>query len=564
MQFLRGTLVGCLLLFSGATPAAWAQTSHPWEVVELAFEAKRDYTNSYIQGFPEGAAPLAQAAFTGVNGAARNLRYTTAFFWDGTNTWKTRFAPPAAGEWTWTTTSTDPGLNGIKGKLSVVDWTEPDKQANPTRRGFIRVHGNGERQGRYFEYADGTPFLWVGDTWWNWSKRGIRLSTFQKLADDRAAKGFTLGQLFFAGNSGLLDRTFNAPDLEQIRKVEEMILYANSKGLTVWIHPWWSRERMNERISVEQMRRWWRYVIARLGAYNVIWVLAGEYNMNNYGGFGLPFWKDLGAMIKHEDPYHRIVGAHPTPPAWGGGADAPQWSTGEVIHQEPWLDYNQSQVGHGRWRNEMIPLVIAADYSRQPAKPTVVTEPWYEFIEGNPAASDIRFGAWSAILSGAAGHSYGGGHVWWAHVPEAPTSQGAWPLEKSFETNTLEYAGARSMSFLAKFLKGIPWWKLEPHPELVSDYPAPFCGADPGQLYVIYLRYGGALKVDLRPSTAEDVFHYTWFDLEQSKERTSGKVKGGGIRELRAPEDYPGNLQFKDWLLHIRRAEVSERGLSSH
>ena len=39
---------------------------------------------------------------------------------------------------------------------------------------------------------------------------------------------------------------------------------------------------------------------------------------------------------------------------------------------------------------------------------------------------------------GAAGHSYGGGHVWWAHRPESPADQGSWPLEKSFETNTLD------------------------------------------------------------------------------------------------------------------------------
>jgi len=136
----------------------------------------------------------------------------------------------------------------------------------------------------------------------------------------------------------------------------------------------------------------------------------------------------------------------------------------EVLHQEPWLDYNQSQVGHGRWRNEMIPIVIATDYARQPAKPTVVTEPWYEFIEGNPSGMEIRYGAWSAMLSGAAGHSYGGGHVWWAHVPESPARQGSWPLEKSFATNTLDLPrGARSMSFLAKFLGSIPWWKMEPH-----------------------------------------------------------------------------------------------------
>jgi hypothetical protein len=74
-----------------------------------------------------------------------------------------------------------------------------------------------------------------------------------------------VGQIFFAGNNRLLNRTYNSPNLEQIRKVEEMIAYANSKRITVWIHPWWSRQRLNERVSEEQMRRWWRYVIARLG-----------------------------------------------------------------------------------------------------------------------------------------------------------------------------------------------------------------------------------------------------------------------------------------------------------
>lgn len=553
MQTPIATLLASLFFLSAASWVSADSPTRTWEIVEVTLPASSDYTNAYVQGFPDGAAPLARATFAGKSGPAQNHSYTTALFWDGGNTWKARFAPPASGQWAWSTTSSDAELNGRNGEFSVVDWTEAEKEANATRRGFVRVHRDGDRVGRYFEHADSTPFLWVGDTWWNWTKRGIQFSSFQKLADDRAAKGFTVGQLFFAGNSGLLNRDFDLPNLEQIRKVEEMIAYANSKGLTVWIHPWWSRERLNERISPEKMRRWWRYVIARLGAHHVTWVLAGEYNMNNYGGFGLPFWKELGALVKREDPHHRMVSAHPTPPGWGGGADAPQWSTGEVLHQDSWLDYNQSQVGHGRWRNEMIPLVIATDYGRRPAKPTVVTEPWYEFIEGNPTGQEIRYGAWSAILTGAAGHSYGGGHIWWAHLPESPTSQGSWPLDKNFETNTLDYPGARSMGFIARFLKSIPWWKLEPHPELVSEYPAPFCAAVPGSRYVSYLRYGGRLKLDLRPSTEAETFHFTWYDLEGGKDRSSGQVKGGALREFHAPEDYPGNQQFKDWLLHVYR-----------
>ena len=35
-------------------------------------------------------------------------------------------------------------------------------QENPSRRGMIRASANGHA----FEYADGTPFFLLGDTWW--------------------------------------------------------------------------------------------------------------------------------------------------------------------------------------------------------------------------------------------------------------------------------------------------------------------------------------------------------------------------------------------------------------
>ncbi len=231
--------------------AVQAQATHPWEVVEMTFEARREYSNAYMDGLPDRGTPLAQATFTGTSGAARGMRHTLALFWDGGKAWKVRFAPPAAGEWTWSTASADPGFDAAAGRIQVEEWTEAEKQANPARHGFIRVRQNEPRAGRYFEYADGTPFLWIGDTWWNWTKRGIQFTSFKKLADDRSAKGFTVGQIFFAGNNGLLNRTYDSPNLEQIRKVEEMIAYANSKGIIVWIHPWWSRQRLNERVSEE-------------------------------------------------------------------------------------------------------------------------------------------------------------------------------------------------------------------------------------------------------------------------------------------------------------------------
>ncbi len=531
-----------------------------WEVFEIALTARNKSANPYNEiSVNSGDNDLLKAVFTGTSGDAKGKSITVAGFWYNGKTWKVRFAAPESGTWEYKTVSRDRGLNNSKGKITVVEWSAEEKAANPTRRGLVQVMKTGPQAGHYFQYADGTPFLWVADTWWNWTQKRIKFATFKTLVDDRAAKGFTIGQLFVPGNgwggesSSVLDNTYTVLDTAHMRKVEEMIAYANSKGITVWVHGWWARKRLNETAGEEKMKRWWKYLVDRLGAYNVIWVVGGEYNLYNYGDLGLPFWKELGKFIKDEDPYDRIVSAHNTPPGWEGGADAPQWSTAEVLHDETWLDYNQSQVGHGRWYNEMIPDVVAEAYAKKPAKPIAVTEPWYEFVEGNPTGLDIRLGAWGAMMSGAAGHTYGGGHVWLAHVPESPAGGGPWPLEKSFDVNTLDYAGAMSMSHFASFFKEVPWWTMAPHPELLYEYPDKYAIADPGKEYVVYLRWGGSVKVDLKPSTENDDFEFRWFNPGTGEFRNPRTVKGGDVRYFASPGGYPGVLHYQDWVLHIKK-----------
>lgn len=547
----------CILLLSSGR-AQKASSLHEWEVFEMSYTTKGQMPYPYVEGLKDGVKPYLMAEFSGTSGEASGKTYQIPGFWDGDAKWTIRFSPPFAGEWHYVTKSADRWLNNKTGRLTVSAWTEKEKIENPTRRGVIQVAKTGDRPGRYFTYNDGTPFLWVGDTWWNWTKDDIHFESFKKLADTRSDQHFTLGQLFFAGNgwgpsSSLLDNAmYKIPDLEQIHKVEEMIRYANQKGITVWIHAWWSREKINESIGAENMKRWWRYVVHRLQAYNVIWVLAGEYNMYQYGGLGLNFWNELGTLIKSEDPFDRITSAHPTPPGWDGGADAPQWSTAEVIHNQEWLDYNQSQPGHGKWRNELIPEIVTYAYQQEPPKPVVITEPWYEFIEGNPTSMDIRFGAWSAFLSGAAGHSYGGGHIWRTHLPESPAGVGAWPMDTSFTVNTMLYKGAVSISFFSEFLNGMKWWELEPHPEFVLENPSHFCSANPGKQYLIYLRYGGSVKVNLQDARGESM-QFNWIDLTNGKTVKQGKLRGGQISDLSPPEDYPGVLKYKDWLLYIFR-----------
>lgn len=537
-----------------------AVTIHQWEVYTVSFRSTEVRSNPYKEIPAHGDGDLLKVVFTGTGGEAMNKKMTLVGFWDGGSEWRVNFASPFTGIWQYLTISADKSLNGKKGKLEVIAWKDELKDSVPTRHGLIRVRKAGDNAGHYFEYSDGHPFLWIGDTWWNWTDRRIQPGSFRKLVDNRSEKGFNVGQLFVPGNgwgieSSMLDETYTILDTEHVRRVEEMIKYANSKGITVWIHGWWSRPHMNTTVGAENMYRWWRYLIHRFGAYNVIWVLAGEYNMNNYGGLGLDFWKDLGRLLKKEDPYERIVSLHSTPPFWEGGAEAPQWATGTVLHNEPWLDYNQSQVGHGKFANEMIPSIVIEEYNRKPPKPIVVTEPWYEFIEGNPAAMDIRFAAWSAILSGSAGHTYGGGHVWLASVPEAPAGDGDWPIEKGFERTTYDYEGAMSMKYLAGFFRSAEWWNMAPHPELVLEYPQPFCLAFPGVEYIVYLRYAGVCKIKLDESGPAKEYSVKWFNPANGQYGEPKIIRASGIVEFSCPESFPAVPGYHDWVVQIKRVK---------
>ncbi len=85
-------------------------------------------------------------------------------FWNGGNIFKIRFVATKPGHWQWITRSNQPddkGLNGHTDQLIAIDWTEKEKMENPNRRGFIRASQNGHA----LQYADGTPFFMVGDTW---------------------------------------------------------------------------------------------------------------------------------------------------------------------------------------------------------------------------------------------------------------------------------------------------------------------------------------------------------------------------------------------------------------
>jgi len=144
--------------------------AHVWDAQEVTFQSTREYPNPYAD----------VVCWIDLEGPSFSRRVYG--FWDGGRTFKVRFVATAPGEWRWRSGSNqerDPGLKGGGGKLVAVAWTDADKLANPNRRGFVRATPNGHA----LQYADGTPFFLVGDTWlaastWRLPGKGTRARAY--------------------------------------------------------------------------------------------------------------------------------------------------------------------------------------------------------------------------------------------------------------------------------------------------------------------------------------------------------------------------------------------------
>ncbi len=150
-------------------------------MVEITFTATRDYRD-----------PFRDIALDAVFQTPRGRTLKVPGFWAGGREWKVRYASPEAGTHRWRSAcsvTADRGLHDRTGTVSVA----PYRGENPLYfHGPLRVAADR----RHFEYLDGTPFFWLGDTWWMGLCRRLHWpDEFQRLAADRKAKGFNVIQI---------------------------------------------------------------------------------------------------------------------------------------------------------------------------------------------------------------------------------------------------------------------------------------------------------------------------------------------------------------------------------
>jgi hypothetical protein len=526
----------------------FAQVNCP---VEWGFVSRRSYSDPFNE-------VQLDVVFTAPDGSEQRV----PAFWAGEQEWRVRFAPSQVGDYRWRTICSDAAnasLHGVEGTLTAV----PYEGNNPLfRRGRLQVSADG----RYLQHRDGTPFLWLGDTWWMGLCKRLRFpGDFAVLTADRVQKGFSVIQIvagLYPDMGAFDERSANEagfPWEEGWQRINPR--YFDMADLRIW---WLVRSGLVPCIvgcwgyyihwlGVEKMRQHWRYIIARWGAYPVVWCLAGEILMPFYDDHPRPrewheeyaqktraMWEEVARYVREIDPYGHPVTAHPSVSARDSLSDS-------------LLDFDMLQTGHGD-RTSLPNTIqqVSRSYHREPVMPVVEGEVCYEGI-GEASRQEVqRLMFWACWLNGAKGFTYGANGIWQVNTrekPYGPSPHGmAWgdtPWEEAYQL-----PGSAQLGMAKRLLERYEWWRIEPHPEWVEphwseqNYFLPFAAGIPGELRLIYVpAYQWRVTVkSLEPGTS---YRALLFDPATGQEMSLGEGRGDEQGDWTTPV-LP---KFQDWLL---------------
>lgn len=404
-------------------------------------------------------------------------------FWRGGQKWTVRFAPPASGVYSYRLESTDlgnPDLNGVAGTVEITSY---GGSSSLLRRGPLRVSANG----RFFEHSDGTPFYWLGDTWWTGLSDRLSWDGFRKLTSDRKAKGFTLVQIV-AGLVPLEDPPSEpgfcneggcvwSSGLERINPqyfdyADRRIQWLVENDMVPAIVGAWNL--VLRKIGVEKMKKHWRYIVARYGAYPVIWIVGGEVldpphdfvsriPQGVRSALVTPGWTEVATYVRDNDPYRHPLSVHELPPP----LDFP-------VNHELLTDFDLFQSGQLGWPSIAFGVEqLNSHYARSAViKPVVQGEIGYENHFYRHFDEYQRTAFWLSMLNGAAGHTYGADATWGAYSADRPLPTKLLSLLNWEEGMNLP--GSYQVGLGSKLLREYQWWRFQPHPEWVVPHGTTF------------------------------------------------------------------------------------------
>lgn len=479
-----------------ADPAQSAVHTETWRCAELTFLSEKDY------GDPFGDVTMDLLLI------GNGKQYTIPAFWDGGNVWKARVACPAAGTWYYRTVCSDKNNAGLHGKTGAIECIEYTGGLDVYKHGFPTT-GAGKK---YFTYADGTPFFYLGDT--HWSLGDETPDMVREIAAKRAAQGFTVWQSEPIGEKFDLTDGVTEADMEGLHAYDEKfrliadagLTHANaeffySSGMTELIekHGGYSDKKITGVVNGAEstvfelsdeakgyLAALGRYWVARYGAYPVMWTLGQETDKDFYSerNPSRPWntlnnpYKLLAAYISEYDAYTHPLTAHQEyaglTSAFGHGGGT----------EEKLTVYNGG-ANPSSFRNVPAHTFYAAQWSpslTERDSSGVAKDYWYN-SQGKPSINfegrycylwTKNFGArmqgWLAYLNGMYGYGWGGQDTWSYLNPYGKTDDSddgvdvITAAEKQAATwrDALEYPSSYQAGYMRSFLADGKWWELIP------------------------------------------------------------------------------------------------------
>lgn len=358
--------------------------------------------------------------------------------------------------------------------ISIPVWGE--KPSVDFSHGSLKISENK----RFLVHEDGTPFFWLGDTAWELFHR-LTVEEAERYLENRRAKGFTVIQTVALaerdghrepnpyGELPLIDLDPARPNDKYFQHVDAIVRIAREKGIVLAIQPtWgayvlplWAAGSSPKLFDAENARAYGIWLGRRYrNDQNIIWMLGGD-RPPQYGGEDyIPVWRALAEGLREGDGGSHLITYHPH-----GGFSSSYW-----LHDEPWLDFNCLQSGHGMSGTDNYTR-IDVDYNRVPVKPCFDGEPNYETIprsfkpaDGRVTAFEVRRSAYWSLFAGGFGYTYGCNNVWQMY------DKGREPVlfPDRYWHESLDLPGARQMTHVRALMESRPMLARVPDNGLIA------------------------------------------------------------------------------------------------
>lgn len=492
-----------LALLAGATVPLYAQTECPATPIYTHCDIVFELNDSEAAVHPN---PFVSVDLKVELRSPRHRTFLLPAFWDGGRRMVIRFTPVDPGQWDYRVSG---NVARFAGKTGSVQATERDVD------GFIRpanVH--------HFSYTEKQKaHLWMGDT--SYSFASLNMELFKRMVDARAAQKFNHIRGLALGWEEQAAKVVPSPDaldIEHFRRLDERVMYMNSKGITADLILAADRNHLAKLFPTWQQReRYLRYMVGRYSALDVTWQVVQEFEEYENGRELL---KEAGTLLKTLDSYQHPRSTHAVT------TSAPLMDDGWMTH----IIYQSS-------RNE-----VGAIEHQLYAAPQVNAEFAYEDSgagKSHPHHVDsetFRKLLWNAWMNG-------------QYVTYGNT--GTYGGRKfPFDAKYLESAGAKQMTTWFDFASRTRYWDLQPFFDVDGGRALALDGVE----YIVYLEKGGPVEV-LVEKHGYDV---AWFnpvtgDYQKEKKEFKGEKFTGQA---------PNSTQ--DWVLHLSREGRKEGMLRSY